>query len=98
MLMTRAILQKDPGTDRKTLMRRMKRSIEEKEAEGRLEYAKSLEHQGQLMRLTEDAAAKFWASAVINLPPEVLKFSMNAAQDTLPHNSNLAYGEKRKAF
>ena len=42
------------------------------------------------LRCCETAAAGIWSSVVQRLPSELLKFSLNAVQDTLPHNSNLA--------
>ena len=47
------------------------------------------------MCATEGKAASTWSSAVLQLPPEVLSFSLNAAQDTLPHNANLALWRKK---
>ena len=35
-------------------------------------------------------ASDIWATAVGGLGSEILKFALNAATDTLPHNSNLA--------
>ena len=55
-----------------------------------LQHAQSLECQGQVMRCTEEDAAKIWFKTVQKLPPDLPKFSVNAVQDTLPHNTNLA--------
>ena len=65
------------------------------DTERRLHHARGLEHQGQLLRATDDKAAEMWSSAVMQLPPQVLSFSMNAVQDTLPHNANLALWRKK---
>ena len=47
--------------------------------------------QGELLRDTPDqAAAKVWSLAVGNLSSSATKFILNAACDTLPHNSNLS--------
>ena len=56
----------------------------------RLEHSRSLPHQGELHRLMERDAATLWSETVQKLPPEALKFALNAAQNTLPHNANLA--------
>ena len=56
----------------------------------RLEHARGLPHQGEVHRLVEEDAATIWSETVQKLPPEGLKFAMNAVQDTLPHNANLA--------
>ena len=36
-------------------------------------------------------APTIWSKAVQSLPSGLMKFALNAAQDTLPHNVNLAY-------
>ena len=90
MLEVRDIWQTDPGANRKSLLKRAKAQVTECDSERRLEHARGLQHQGQLLRATDDKTANIWSSAVLQLPPEVLSFSMNAAQDTLPHNANLS--------
>ena len=95
MLRVRGTWQMDPGANRKALLKRAKAQVSEFDSEARLEHARSLPHQGQLLRATEDKAAGIWSSAVLQLPPQVLRFSLNAAQDTLPHNANLALWRRR---
>ena len=65
------------------------------DAETRLQHARGLEHQGQLLRTIDDKAANTWSSAVQQLPPLVVTFAMNAAQNTLPHNANLALWKRK---
>ena len=98
MITARDIWQKDPSANKKTLTRKMKAAIMECDVERRLQHAKRLEHQGQLLRAADDKAAEIWTSAVLQLPPLVLKFTMNAAQDTLPHNPNLARWRRNDGF
>ena len=93
-LEVRDIWQEDPETN-KTHLKKAKIQTTERESEKRLEHARDQQHQGQLMRATEDKAARTWSSAVLRLPPEVLSFSLNAGQDTLPHNANLAPWRKK---
>ena len=95
MLRVRGIWQIDPGANRKSLLKRAKAQVSKFDSEARLEHARSLPHQGQLLRATEDKAAGIWSSAVLQLPPKVLSFSLNAAQDTLPHNANQALWRRR---
>ena len=95
MTVARDTWQKDPSANRKALTRRTKATIMENDAQRRLQHARGLEHQGQLLRATEDKASDIWSSAVQQLPPQVLSFSLNAAQDTLPHNANLALWRKK---
>ena len=60
------------------------------DTEDRLSHAQSLMVQGPLHHLTDSDAASVWADVVQALPPETMKFALNAAQDTLPHNANLS--------
>ena len=94
MCIARVVLQCDPGANKQTLLRRVKAAIMEKETTKLLEHVKSRKHQGQLLHVTEEEAARIWSSAVFQFPPQVLRFSMNAAQDTLPHNANLSVWRK----
>ena len=45
---------------------------------------------------TSTDAAPLSARAVQSLPPEQMKFALNAAVDTLPHNSNLHLWKKKE--
>ena len=63
-LEVRDIWQEDPDTNRK-LLKKVKIQATERESKKRLEHARSLQHQGQLMRATEDKAASTWSSAVL---------------------------------
>ena len=90
LLEVREIWQGDPGISRKSLTKRARAQVTADDAERRLDHAKGLQHQGQLLRATDSEAASIWANAVLQLPPQVMKFSLNGAQDTLPHNANLA--------
>ena len=62
----------------------------------RMQHAQSLECQGQVFRCSEDGAASIWSTAVQKLPPQLLKFSLNAVQVTLPHNADLAMRRRRE--
>ena len=95
MLEVREIRQHGPGTSRKSLLKGAKAQTAVNDADERLECAKSLSQQGQLLRATESKAASKWSSVVLQLPPKVLRFSLNAAQDTLPRNANLAMWRRK---
>ena len=56
----------------------------------RLAHTSSLKIQGQLFKNMEKLSAAIWVEAVLSLPSPHMKFTLNAAQDTLPHNANLA--------
>ena len=84
--------------NKRALMKRTKAAVDDEDAQKRLQHAKSLECQGQIFRSCEEKAANIWAIAVQNLPPNHLKFSLNAAHDTLPHNANLARWRKNEGL
>ena len=90
MLAAQDTLAEDPSMRKRALMTRAKSAMAKEDAEKRMKHAQSLECQGQVFRCSEDGAASIWSKAVQKLPPELLKFSLNAVQDTLPHNANLA--------
>ena len=71
MLEVRDIWRTDPGANRKSLLKRAKAQVTECDSERRLEHARGLQHQGQLLRATDDKTANIWSSAVLQLPPEV---------------------------
>ena len=77
---------------------RAKSAMAKEDAGKRMQHARALECQGQVFRCREDGAASIWSVAVQKLPPELLKFSLNAVQDTLPHNANLAIWRRREGL
>ena len=83
-------LKENPGANGKEVGKRAKTAVVMADAETRLEHAKRLQHQGELFRSVDGEAPSAWSSAVLSLPPEQSKFALNASQDTLPHNVNLA--------
>ena len=83
-------MAQDPGVSRGVLRRRVRLLLAADDSESRLKHAKNRPRQGELLRDTPDsAAAKVWSLAVDNLTSTSLKFILNAASDTLPHNCNL---------
>ena len=98
MLTTRDALTVEPGMTKRALIKRAKSIAYKKDAGKRLEHASSLECQGLVFRYCEDSAASMWSSVVQKLPSELMKFSLNAVQDTLPHNDNLARWRKNEGL
>ena len=47
---------------------------------------------------TDEEAAEVWSAAVNSLPLESQKFTLNAASDTLPHNSTLSIWRRREGL
>ena len=90
MLYAREVMATDPGASRQTIMKHAKNWVVVEDVEERLDHAKSLVTQGQLHHVVDDDAASLWSEVVQKLPPECMKFALNAAQDTLPHNANLS--------
>ena len=84
----------DPGARRGTLTKQSKNLVVTEDNEKRLEHARSLVVQGQLHLLDDTNGASLWSDVVQALPPECMKFALNAAQDTLPHNANLSVWRK----
>ena len=82
-------METDPGINRKTLSKRAKCQMTNDDSIKRRAHTESLPAQGHLMR-TDTFAPDIWAAAACKLGSEGLKFVLNAATDTLPHNCNLA--------
>ena len=83
---------------RRGLVARTKAKVTRDDANSRREHVESLPQQGQLMRETDEEAAGVWSAAVNSLPSDGLKFALNAASDTLPHNSNLSIRRRREGL
>ena len=91
--LARDVMRDDPGVRGRILAKRARSVIAAEDAMARREQTESLASQGEMMRSTT-YASDIWATAVTSLTPECLKFSLNAATDTLPHNSNLSKWRK----
>ena len=49
-----------------------------------------------MIRATSSETAAVWAKAVQALPSNTMKFALNAAHDSLPHNVQPAYVEEER--
>ena len=85
----REVLAANPGGGRKALARVAKAVVAEEVNSASLDHWHSLERQGHMGRCMDLKCAKVWATVVKSLPEEQMKFALNAAVDTLPHNANL---------
>ena len=65
--------------------------IQHQDVEIRCSHAATLIVQGKFLSRSCDEA---WSKAVQSSSSQLLKFGINAAQDTLPHNANLALWKK----
>ena len=87
MVVTRDAL--DPGMSGKKLSK-VTRTVMENDSEERHSPMLASERRGEALHVAEGEVASQWASALDTLIPFELKFALNACQDTLPHNVNLA--------
>ena len=87
---SQAAMSEDPEASRCTLMNRAKAKLTLEDADIRAGKAKALPKQGQLLREGSEIGGQIWTLAVSAMSSEKMKFTLNAATDTLPHNSNLA--------
>ena len=49
-----------------------------------------------MFQSTSPESASLWGSALLHLPDDEMKFALNSAVDTLPHNANLHLWKKKK--
>ena len=87
---SRNIMAENPGAHRQVLLKHVKNTANVEDATSRRKQAEALPLQGQMLRASNLTADGIWAVAVSKLGSEAMKFALNAASDTLPHNSNLA--------
>ena len=80
----------DSGAKRQILAGRAKNAMVTAKVSRRREEVEALPVQGQMMRASSPAADAIWAAAVCRLGSDTMKFTLNSATDTLPHNANLA--------
>ena len=83
-----------PGAPRRKVVACAKLAEVRKQTTQRLLHSTSLRVQGQLLRIVSEEAASAWSECIQALPSSRFKFALNAAQDTLPHNANLALWRK----
>ena len=88
------VMRDDPGASRRQIVRRVKARVTAADDNRRLEDCRQLTVQGDISRRFDNQASSIWAQALWELPERVMKFTLNAAQDTLPHNANLHLWKK----
>ena len=71
----------------------VKRMVNEIENAARSDSISNLEVQGRFrcQGCTGSTTLDYWSKAVWALPSHMMSFALNAAQDILPHNSNLVH-------
>lgn len=89
------ILSQAPSQSQQAVSRAAKTLIMDEEADKRHQQLCCLPTQGEMARQWEGKSPELWVKAVQTLPPEPMKFALNASLDTLPTNSNLhIWGKK----
>ena len=92
--MAREAFASDPGAPGKTVSRKAKQAVTSNLNQKRLEHSLSLETQGKMFHLVDTNTSATWSRAIQALPSAQMKFALNSATDTLPHNANLALWRK----
>ena len=94
-VMVDEIRSQNPTKGRKALAQTAQVLVAEEDANHQHEHLCRLSSQGGMARCWVWESPQLWVRAVQNLPPEPMKFALNAALDTLPTNSNLhRWGKK----
>ena len=84
-----------PSQSRRAITRAVKSVLAEEEVDKRHHDLCRLPQQGEMVRLWDESSPASWVKAVQGLPPEPLKFALNATLNTLPTNANLhTWGKK----
>ena len=91
----RDMMCEDPSQTRRSLARSTKARVTTEADTNLLQQLSDLPKQGRLVRSFTPDAATAWSTAVRSLHPDTLKFALNAAVDTLPHNANLHLWRKK---
>ena len=83
------VMKDDLGVSCGQLIRSVKQRGTATDDSRRLEDCRALTVQGNLSCQCAHRAFTIWAQVLWELPEKVMKFTLNAVQDTLPHNANL---------
>ena len=92
----RDVMIHNPDFTRKSLTRAAKSLIRVGDDDHHVNCLQQLRKQGHMSRCSSPEGAKIWAKALEGMKDEHLKFALNSAVDTLPHNANLYLWKKRK--
>ena len=85
----------DRAQSQRALSGAAKIMLSEEEANQHYSHLSQLPAQGEMARSWGEISPELWVKAVQGLPPDVMKFAINAAIDTLPTNANLhLWGKK----
>ena len=93
----REVMQASPNFTRKSLTKVAKALVQEEDQEGMKQSLQALPKQGHMSRCTDEDGAAVWGKALQCMGDEHIKFALNSAVDTLPHNANLTLWGKRES-
>ena len=79
-----------PEASSRTLARAVKNEVQKQDVWKRLAHAATFHVQGKFLEPSCDESARVWSRAIQSSSSARLKFAINAAQDTLPHDANLS--------
>ena len=85
------VMYHHPMSSKSQVKATIKRKVDESENAARYDNISNLEVKGWFWRqgCVGNTTLDYWSRAVWALPSHMMSFALNAAQDTLPHNSNL---------
>ena len=83
------VMKDDLGVSCGQLIRSVKQRGTATDDSRHLEDCRALTVQGNLSCQCAHRASTIWAQVLWELPEKVMKFTLNAVQDSLPHNANL---------
>ena len=93
-VIVREVMKVDPGCTRKSLTNAVKHLSQKEDDHHNLSEPQKLEKQGHMSRRLTSEGAEVWGRALSGVADEYLKFALNSAVDTLPHNANLCLWRK----
>ena len=85
----------NPDFSKKSLRAATKAAVTEEDEDHLLNSLQRLEKQGHMSRCSSYDDIKLWAKALGGIDDSQLRFALNSAVDTLPHNANLVLWKKR---
>ena len=84
-----------PDFSRRSLAAATKLLVSEDDNDRQLNSLQQLGKQGYMSHCSSPEGVKIWAKALKGELDEHLKFALNSAVDTLPHNANILLWKKR---
>ena len=90
----REVMSHNPDFSKKSLRAATKAAVTEEDEDHLLNSLQRLEKQGHMSRYSSSDGVKLWAKALGGIDDSQLRFALNSAVDTLPHNANLALWKK----